>query len=445
MKIVIAGVGDVGKYLAKMLNKEDHDLIVIDKNLKALSEIYQLNDLLTIQGDCTSFNVLKDASIEQCDLFISLTNNQDTNILSCIYAYKMGAGKTIARVDSMEYLHPIHKVSLIKFGIDKIIYPEYIAAREVVGVIKQTGTTEVSEFSGGKLALYVLRLDQNSPILNRKLKDIKEFSTGENFRIVAITREDKTIIPRGEDILKENDLVYIITNQKGIKELINISGKTKLDNNNIIFLGASRIGVKAAKMIEGQLKVTMIEKNEEKIENIVNELSKTTIINGDGKDVNILLEAGIEKADVFVAVTGDSETNILTCILAKKFGVPRTIAEVENMDYIEIANKMGIDSIVNKKLSAASTIYTMTMGAEISSIKCLTGTDAEVLEFVVSDNALVTKARIKELNLPEGVIIGGIVRGNKTIIAVGDTQIKPKDKVVLFALPSAIFKIAYYF
>jgi len=246
-------------------------------------------------------------------------------------------------------------------------------------------------------------------------------------------------------VLLDNDFIYIITSPEGIKDILKIGGKEKLDINNVIFLGASRIGLKSAKFLESQLQIKLIEKNPEKVERILNELSRTTVLSADGRNVDILLEAGIDKADAFVAVTGDSETNILTCLIAKRYGVKKTIAEVENMDYIDLATKMGVDTIINKKLSAASTIYTHTMKAEVSSIKCLTGTDAEVLEFVTSPDAIVTKSRIKDLNLPEGVIIGGIVRGDKSFIAVGDTQIKPKDKVVLFALPSVIHKIAYYF
>lgn len=445
MKIVIAGAGDVGKYLAKMLIKEDHDIVIVDQDDDLIREVDNSYDLMTVTGLVTSFSILKQAKVQTCDLYIAVTKSQDSNILSCIFAKKLGAKKTIARVDNMEYLNPVNKLTFINLGVDRIIYPEFLAAKEVAGVLKQTGTTEVFEFSGGKLTLFVLKLEANSPIVNISLKNSTKLSPTKNYRVVAITRDENTIIPKGDDILLPNDLVYIITNPAGIKDLLNTVGKEKLDINNVMILGGSRIGVKTAKFLEGQLKIKLFEVDPEKSFKIVDSLPKTMILNADGRNIEILLENGLEKTDAFVAVTGDSETNILTCLLAKRYGVKKAIAEIENLDYIDIATKMGVDSIINKKLITASTIYTLTMNAEVASIKCLTGTDAEVLEFITSKDAIITKNKLKDIDLPEGVIIGGIVRGEKSFIAMGDTQIKHNDKVVLFALPAAIHKIAYFF
>lgn len=445
MKIVISGAGEVGRYLAKMLIKEDHDLVLIDKDDDLIKEVDNSYDLMTVSGFCTSFSTLKEAKVHSCDLYISVTNSQDTNILSCIFAKKLGAKKTIARVDNMEYLNPINKLTFINLGIDKMIYPEFLAAKEIVGVLKQTGSTEVFEFSGGKLTLFVIKLDETSPIINLTLREAAKLTHNKNYRAVAITRDNVTIIPKGDDVMLQNDLVYMITNPEGIQDLLKSAGKEKLEINNVMFLGGSRMGIKAAKFIENQLKVKIVEADPEKCLKMTEILSAAMVINGDGRNIEMLLEAGLDKCDAFVAVTGDSETNVLTCLLAKSYGVTKTIAEIENLDYIELASKMGIDTIINKKLIAASTIYTQTMRAEVASIKCLTGTDAEVLEFVTSRDAIVTKNKLKDIDFPEGVIIGGIVRGNKSFIAMGDTQIKANDKVVLFALPQAIHKIAYYF
>jgi trk system potassium uptake protein TrkA len=277
------------------------------------------------------------------------------------------------------------------------------------------------------------------------LREASTIARNKNYRAVAITRNGETIIPRGQDMLLEGDVVYIITNPDGIPSLLKTAGKDKLELNNVMFLGGSRIGIKSAKFLENHLNVKMIEFDNEKSFKLVDLLPNTMIINGDGRNIDVLMEEGLEKTDAFVAVTGDAETNILTCLLAKRYGVKKTIAEIENLDYIEIASKMGIDTIINKKLSAASTIYTLTMKAEVASIKCLTGTDAEVLEFITSRDAIITKNKLRDVELPEGVIIAGVVRGSKSFIAMGDTQIKPNDKVVLFALASAIHKIAYFF
>ncbi|MDR2009648.1 MAG: Trk system potassium transporter TrkA [Bacteroidales bacterium] len=445
MKIVISGAGDVGKFLAKMLIKEDHDIVIIDMDPELITEVDSNYDLMSVVGSCTSFQTLREANVHNSDLYIAVTNFEDTNILSCILAKKIGAKKSIARVNNMEYLNPVNRLTFINLGIDKLIYPEYIAAKEIIGVLKQIGTTDIYEFSNGKLVLFTLRIDNNSRIKDKNLKQIAVEARNKDYRFVAITRGEGTIIPNGSDKINLDDIVYVITNPKGMPSLLELFGIKKLDINNVMFLGGSRIGVKSAKFLENQLNVKLVELDPEKSFKLVDELPDTMIINGDGRNIDILVEEGLENMDAFIAVTGDSETNILACILAKKYGVKKTIAEVENIDYIDIASKMGIDTIINKKLSTASNIYTFTMKAEVSSIKWLTGTDAEVLEFVTSKDAVVTKNKLKDIDFPEGVIIGGIVRGNKSFIAMGDTQIKPDDKVVLFALAPAIHKIASYF
>ena len=446
MKIIISGAGEVGKFLAKMLIKENHNIVVIDPNEELLNSIDANNDLMTVVGSCTSFNTLKEVKVNSCDLYIAVTNNEDTNILSCILAKKMGAKKSIARVSNMEYLNATNRLTFINLGIDKLINPEYIASKEIVGVFKQTANSETFEFSDGKLILFAVKIEEKTPIKNMTLKEIAIKVHNTDYKIVAIRRNEKTIIPNDNDTLLKGDIIYTITKPKGNNIFFEFMGIEKFDVNNVMILGASRIGVKSAKFLEKQLNVKLIENNVEKATKLVDELNDTIIINGDGRNVDILLEEGLENMDAFIAVTGDSETNILACILAKNYGIKKTIAEIENIDYIDIASKMGIDKIINKKLSTASNIYTITTTkAEVSSIKWLTGTDAEVLEFVTSKNALITKTRLKDIELPEGVIIGGFVRKDKGYIVNSETQIKQGDKVVLFALAHAIHKIETYF
>jgi trk system potassium uptake protein len=445
MKIVIAGAGEVGKYLARMLIKEYHDIVVIDTDERRLQYIESSLDLMTIKGSCSSINTLLEAGVSNSDLYIAVTISEEINILSAVFAKRLGAKKTVSRVDKLEYIEPKNKPYLLGLGLDRLIYPEYIAAKEVVGLLKQTGTSEIFEFSGGKLTLFVIRLTESASIKGMTLSEAADFTKNNNYRAVAITREDKTIIPKGDDQLLEGDLVYVITNPAGIKSLIKYSGKEHFDINNVMILGGSRIGRKVAKQIESYLNVKLIEIDTQKSELIANDLVKTLVINADGRDMDMLRDEGIEKMDAFVAVTGNAETNILSCVMAKKFGVKRTIAEIENMEYIDLANQMGIDTIINKKLSAASRIYTFTMKAEVASIKCLTGSEAEVLEFVVQKDADITKDTLRNVHFPKSAIIGGVVRGNKSFIATGDTRIKPQDKVVVFALPEAIFKIEDYF
>lgn len=445
MNIIIAGSGNVGRYLAKKLVKEGHDIVVIDTNKEILKEVESSYDLISLYGSCTSFSVLKEAGVANCDLFIAVTNSEDSNVLACVFAKKFGAKKTVARIDNMEYLSPVNKLSFINLGIDRLIYPEYIAAQEVVGVIKQTGTTEIFEFSGGKLTMFVIKVDESSPLRNLMLKNFATLTDLRDFRIAAITREFETIIPNGETIIQTNDYIYIITLPEIMQDLLSAIGISKLELHNIMILGGSRIGIRTSKFLESQLNIKLFEIDPEKSKKLVDMLPNTMVINSDGRNIDNLLDEGLENTDVFTAVTGDDETNILTCLMAKRYGVKKVIAEIENMDYIDVASRMGIDTIINKKLSTASMIYALTMKAEVAMIKCLTGTKAEVLEFVVSKDAVVTKNQLKDIKFPQGIIIGGIVRGNKSFIAMGDTQIRQGDNVVLFALPDAIGKISKYF
>jgi trk system potassium uptake protein TrkA len=445
MRIVIAGAGDVGSHLAKMLSSENHDIVLIDIVEDKLRRIGSVHDLLTIHGSATSISLLNDANIKKADLFIGVTESEQVNITAAVLSKKLGAKRTIARVDNLEYLFLTNKEIFTNIGVDYLIYPEMIAANEVVGLLHQAGITDIVEFSGGKLAMYEIRLDENAPVIGKTLIDLTDASKPLDFRAVAITRDTETIIPRGGDQFLINDHVYVITNQSGVEDILEYSGKIQFDINNIMILGGSRIGRQVAKQLGRQHNVKLIEMNREKAYELSNYLEHTLVINGDGSNVDLLIQEGLKKMDAFVAVTGNSETNILSCILAKQIGVKKTIAEVENIDYIKLAENMGIDVIINKKLITASRIFRFTISSEIASIRCLTGTDAEVMEFVVKPGTKITTGPLKDLKFPRDAIIGGVIRGKSSFIADGYSEIKPNDKVVVFALPSAIPKIAKFF
>lgn len=326
-----------------------------------------------------------------------------------------------------------------------MIYPEMIAAKEVVGLLSQTGMSDIVDFSGGNLHLYAFKLEKNAPIIEKNLSELADKDGTLEYRAVAITREGQTIIPRGHDKFMEGDLVYIITNKGGVNNLLMYTGKENIEVRNIMILGGSRIGIRAARDLGDQHYVKLIEKDREKSYAISNMLDNTLVINGDGSNVELLNQEGLSKMDAFIAVTGNSETNILSCLLAKRMGVKKTIAEVENMDYIPLAETIGIDTIINKKLITASRIFRFTMNTEVTSIKCLTGTEAEVVEFIVKQDALITESALKDIDFPDEAIIGGIVRGESSFIARGDTTVHPGDRVVVFALPSAVGIIGKFF
>jgi trk system potassium uptake protein len=445
MKIIIAGAGEVGTHLAKMLSNENHDITVIDPDQEKLHFIENAYDLMTVRGSTTSFSTLKDANVRKCDLFIAVAPTEETNIIGAVIAKKMGAKKTIARIDSSEYLIPHNMENFISMGIDYLINPVRITSREIIALLSKTSTTDFVDYAGGKLSLYVIKLDVNAPIINKSLLDIAKSNTKLDLRVVAITRNSDTIIPRGGDQFLPGDLVYLLTNRGGVREIMKYCGKEDIVVRNTMILGGSRIGIKTAKDMENHSNVKLIEIDYNKCKQISETIDKTLVIKGDGRDINLLRECGIGSMDAFIAVTGSSETNILSCLIAKKLGVKKVICEVENFDYISLAESMGLDTIINKKVSAAGRIFRFTMDYEVSSIKCLTGIDAEILEFQVKPGSPATRELVKNINFPGDAVIGGVIRGKSSFIVHGNSQIKAEDIVVVFALPSAILKVGRFF
>ncbi|MBQ2430144.1 MAG: Trk system potassium transporter TrkA, partial [Alistipes sp.] len=441
MKIVISGIGEMGSHLAQMLSGNGHDITVIDSDTKALNELSTLADLITVEGDTTAFAVLRRAGVRRCDLFIAVNHDENQNILAAIMAKQLGAKKSIARVDNNEYLEPNNKEMFINMGIDYLFYPEMVAAQEVTNLLGHTSTTDYVDFSGGLLALIVFKLEPTSPLLGRKLQDLAADGSITEFRAVAITRGSRTIIPRGQDEFFEGDMVYIIARKDVAKQVTELSGQKSVEVKNLMILGGSRIGVRVALELQAEMNVKIVEYNGEKAYRLAEELDKTLIIHEDGRNLDAMLEEGLSTTDAFLAVTGRSETNILAAMQAKRMGVKKVIAEVENLNYVRLAESVGIDTIINKKRVTASNIFRFTMSTDVQAIRCLSGSEAEVLEFIVKPNSPATKCMIKDMRLPQDVIIGGIVRGDKVFIAVGDTRINAYDRVVVFSMPGSIATI----
>jgi len=282
-------------------------------------------------------------------------------------------------------------------------------------------------------------------VLGKTLSQIATEYPNLNFRCIAIYRKGKTIIPSGNDHFEVGDLSYVITKPDGVKNLHKLGGKKKLDIQNVMIIGGGRIGRKTARELEKKVNVKLIDIDKNRCEHLTDNIRNTLIINGDSRDVNLLEDEGIRDMDAFIAVTNNSETNIFNCLLAKEYGVPKVIPSIENVDYFDIAKNIGIDTIINKKLITASYIFRFTLDEKILDIKCLSGIDAEAYEFIVKEKAPATKKPIKKLKIPEGAIIGGIVSNNISYIAIGDTQIKAGDRVVVFALPKANKKVRTLF
>ena len=445
MKIIIAGAGEVGYHLARQISVEEHDITVIDTDQNQLDRVDSTTEVLTINGSSTSIGVLEKARVAETELVVAVTSFEAVNINTVILAKKMGAQRTIARVANAEYVSPERKEMFKSLGIDYLIYPEELASIEVVKLIERAAATDVLEFEDGKLSLIGLKLDENAPILRKTMRQVSNEYKDIAFRIVAIHRGMRTLIPVGDDLFLKNDQIFVITNPQGIEEIIKISGKEHTKLENIMILGGGKIGRKTARMLENSINIKLIESDKDKTMDLADYLHKSLVIQGDGRDLDLLAQEGIVDMDGFIAVTDDAETNIITCLMAKHLGVSKTIALVDNVDYIPLTQTIGLDSLINKKLIAANNITRFIRKANILSIATLQGIDAEVLEYVARPNSAITKSLVKNLKFPSNAIIGGYVREGKGHITVGNTQLLPNDKVVVFALPGAVKKVEKFF
>lgn len=444
MKIIIAGAGAVGTHLAKMLADERHDIVLMDAEEERLSNLDSNFDLMTIAARPTSINSLKDAGIADADLFIAVTPEESTNITSCMLAHSLGAKKTVARIDNYEYLQPKNKEFFKNLGIDSLIYPEMLAAKEIADGLHLSWIRQWWEFSGGALVMLGVKVRNNALILNTPISQLRK---EQPYHIVAIKRMGETIIPGGTDELRADDIVYFMTSKRSLAYIRKITGKEAYSTiHNVMIMGGSRIAMRATQLVSDEMSVKIIDNDLNRCHWLTDMVGDNVmVINGDGRDFDLLNDEGISEVDAFVALTDNSETNILACLAAKRMGVVKTIAEVENIDYIGMAESLDIGAIINKKKIAASYIYQLLLDADVSNVKCLTFANADVAEFVVKENARVTRSLVKDINLPKGATIGGLVRDDEGILVTGNTQILPGDHVVVFCLSSMIKRIEKYF
>ena len=447
MRIIVAGAGEIGSHLAKMLSMEYHEITVISPDEESLERISGESDIITVEGISSSIETLQKARIANADLFIAVNpdSEQDINIVSSILAKKLGAKKVTARINNEEYQKNENRILFTDLGIDSLFYPEKIAATEIVNLLKQNTASEFMNYSHGKLQLIVYKLEECSPMVDRTVAELRE-RTQNLFRSVAISRDNKTIIPKSATRFKVGDVVYLVSKKEGMEQALSLSGKSKVSVRNLMILGGGRIGEMVAKAMEKQVEnIRLIDINPEKCAHLSEVLDKTLVINGDGRNSDLLLEEGLKDMEAFIAVTSSSETNILSCVVAKRMGISKVIAEVENFEYIKLAEEMGVDSVINKKLITAGKIFRFTLSNKVRSIKVLNGTDAVVLEFIVNTNSKITTGKLKDLHFPEEAIIGGFVRGNESFIADSESTIRPYDQVVVFANPEAVDKVDKFF
>ena len=443
MKIIIAGAGEVGTHLAKLLSNEEQDIILLDSDQSRLDVINDNYNLMTWNGSTSSFETLRDVGVSSSDLYIAVTPFETRNITSCAIAKHLGAKKTMARIDNHEFLIQKNGKVLKEIGVDNLIYPEDLAADEIALALAHNWARYWGELHDGKLLLIGVRLHNNSILINCKLKDLPVKT--HDFHVAAIKRNNTTIIPGGNDEILYDDTVYFITTPPFVQQVMELCGKRKRVIKKAFIVGGSRIAMRFAARFHERFHLRIIDNNREHCEHMATVLPNCDIVFGDGRDVEVLKENNVEQYDAFLALTGSSETNILTCMSAREFGVPKTIADVENLQFVSQAENLNIGTIINKKILASSHIFKILLDSDDSNAKCLALADAEVAELMVRPKAKITKAVVKDLRLPPGMTLAAVIKDNVVTLVSGNTKIEAGDFVVVFCLNGTISKIEKWF
>ncbi|MDE6300103.1 MAG: Trk system potassium transporter TrkA [Muribaculaceae bacterium] len=443
MRIVIAGAGEVGSHLAKLLTFEEQDIIVIDENGDRLDALDSSYNLMTVKGSPISFITLKEARVHRADLFIAVTPYEADNIVACSIAKSLGAAVTVARVSHYSFMDPENRTTMDKIGVDHLIYPEYLAAKEIITSLEHSWVRNWFELHDGQIILVGVRLRDNAPLAGMQLKEFASSST--NFHVSAIRRNHETIIPRGDDRMQPGDVLYISSLRDHVDELIELCGKVQHKIRRVLIMGGSKIAIRLIDMAGDRFKFTIIENSRDVCRHLPEKCPDTEILYGDARDPETLAEAGIEDCDAFVALSPSSETNILTTLSAKEYDIKKSIAEVEDFQFIRQAEALGIGTVLNKKLLASSSIFQLLLDNDSSNARCLALTDAEVAELEVKPGAKITKAPVKDLRLDRSMTLAALIRDNKGMLVTGNTQLQAGDKVLIMCLSGSLHKVERLF
>jgi len=444
MRTIIVGAGKIGYHVAHILIEEQHDVVIIDLNEERLKNLEDNLDVQTIHGSGASSRILVKAGIKEAGLLIAVTETDEVNMIACMLAKQFGVEKTVARVRNSEYVEETNLKKGVFSNIDLIINPELVTAKEIAKLIDFPEALDIVPYADGKIQLLELRIPPTAPVVYQQMKELKLCYP---FLIVAILRDGKMIIPRGNDQILPNDLIFLLVKTNELVRIEKFLGTKRKKTDKVMILGADLTGYHLAKILEQRkISVKVIEKQYKRCLELAQNLKNTLVLNGDGTDIDFVKSEGMADTDVFVSLTDDDKLNLLVSLLAKHLGAKRTITQIRYSDYISLMESVGIDVGVSPRLLTANAILKfIKRGKNVVSITILSGAKAEMIEIVISDKSDITDKKLKDLKFPSGAIIGSIYRKNKVIIPSGDDLLKVGDIVTVFALPKAIKRVEDYF
>ena len=445
MKIILAGAGEVGFHLAKLLESESQDITLIDTNAEVLENAAIHLDVMIIRGDCASISILLEADVNKAKLFIAVTTSEKTNLLSAMLAKQLGAKRTFARVNSSEYVKPIQLERFRKLGIDNLFSPVLLATKEIDRLLRRSSFTDLYNFEGGKISLLGVTIENNSPIVGKSFHEIDDQTPDYLFRVIALMRDGNTTLPNKKILYQSGDHLYLVAKQSAIDLVVNYLGMSDYKIKKVMISGGSLLAKSVAQLLEEDFSITLIDQSKERCKELISDLQHTLVIKGNPSNINLLQEEGLSNMDAFLSLTPNSEINMVTSLIAKEAGVHKTIALVDNAVYTHISQNIGIDTIINKKIIAANDIFRFVRKGKIKAITSLHGVNAEIIEFEVYKSNQLTKKQLKELPIPQNALVAAVIRGNESFIPTGSFKMEVNDKVIVFALPDSIGKLERLF
>ena len=440
MKIVIVGAGEVGFHIASRLALEKKDVVVIDNNAGALHRVFETLDVQTVHGSGSSPSVLEGAGIKGADILLAVTSSDEINLVASIFTNILSpATIKLARIRSEEYLLYNDLLKHNPYNIDVIIHPEVEAVRAVEKILSVPGAVDVGEFADGRIKLIGVRLEADCPVAGTRLADLKHKTRKKKILVAAIIRNEKLIIPSGDDQILEQDLIYFISEEKELKTALKIFGKRAEPFKRVLIVGGGKLGLKLAKALEGHSIYTkLIEKDPDRCSELAEHLDKVIVLQGDGSDQDLLQEENVQDMDVVATLTGDDENNILISLLAKRMGARKALTRISKFSYFPLVSAIGLEHVVNPRFAAIDTILQYVRRGKVLSAKALKGEEAEVLEAIALESSDIVRKPLKLIPFPKGALVVAIIRGDEVIIPTGDSVILPQDRIIIFSTRQGI-------